>query len=151
MATTTVDTTLIGRALAYVIELYRDLTDENGARTLGTQNQIVDFILDDPELREAVAQWGEAVETNEARTRAPKRLPDNAAYRRIRDFAESLYRPAGVYAAESGAPRSALIWAAPISASLLWRMTLSVAGTTSPACRSLDRRRSCTLQICLPL
>jgi hypothetical protein len=90
MATTTEDTTLIGRALAYVIELDRDLTDESGARTLGTRNQIVDFILGDPELREAVAQWGEAVETNEARTRAPKRLPDNAAYRRIRDFAQSL-------------------------------------------------------------
>ena len=49
MATTTEDTTLIGRALAYVIELYRELTVENGAPTLGTQNQIVDFILADPE------------------------------------------------------------------------------------------------------
>ena len=57
MATTTEDTTLIGRALAYVIELYRELTDENGAPTLGTQNQIVDFILADPEL----ARSGRAV------------------------------------------------------------------------------------------
>src|SRR5215472_6114803 len=38
----------------------------------------------------AVAQWGEAVEPDQARTQAPKRLPYNAAYRRIRDFAESL-------------------------------------------------------------
>jgi hypothetical protein len=90
MATTTEDTTLIGQALAYVIELYHELTSENGAPTLGTQNQIVDFILADPELREAVAQWGEAVETDQARTRAPKCLPYNAAYRQIRDFAESL-------------------------------------------------------------
>jgi hypothetical protein len=90
MATTTEDTTLIGQALAYAIELYRELTHENGAPTLGTQNQIVDFILADPELREAVARWGEAVETDGARTRVPRRLPNNAAYRRIRDFAESL-------------------------------------------------------------
>ena len=47
MATTTEDTTLIGQALAYVIELYHELTSENGAPTLGTQNQIVDFILAD--------------------------------------------------------------------------------------------------------
>jgi hypothetical protein len=56
MATTTEDTTLIGRALAYMIELYRELTDENDAPTLGTQNQSVYFILTDLELREAVPQ-----------------------------------------------------------------------------------------------
>jgi len=90
MATITEDTTLIGRALAYAIELYRELTVENGAPSPSTQNQIVDFILADPELREAVAQWGEATATDEPRPRAPKRLPNNAAYRRIRDCAESL-------------------------------------------------------------
>lgn len=90
MAAITEDSTLIGRALAYAIELYRELTDENGAPTLGIQNQIVDFILADPELSEAVAQWSEAVEIDEATTRAPQRLPYNAAYRQVRDFAQSL-------------------------------------------------------------
>jgi hypothetical protein len=90
MAATTEDIELIGRALAYTIELYRELTDENGAPPLGTQNQIVDFILSDPELRGAVAQWGEAVQPDEATTRAPSRLPYDSAYWRIRDFAQSL-------------------------------------------------------------
>jgi hypothetical protein len=90
MAAITEDSTLIGRALAYAIELYRELTDENGAPTLGIQNQIVNFILADPKLREAVAQWGEAVETDEATTRAPRRLPYNKGYRRVREFAQSL-------------------------------------------------------------
>jgi hypothetical protein len=86
---TTEDVELIRRALAYAIELYRELTGENGAPTLGTQNQIVDFILDDPELRETVARWGRTVETDEATTRPSRRLPYDAAYRRIRDFAQS--------------------------------------------------------------
>ncbi len=51
------DTLLIRQALAYAIELYRELSEENGAPTLGTQNQVVDFILADPELRAAVAHW----------------------------------------------------------------------------------------------
>lgn len=90
MAATTEDTTLIARALAYAIELYRELTDENGAPTLGVQNQMVDFILSDPELREAIAQWGGAAELDEAETRVPQRLPYDAAYRRVQDFAHSL-------------------------------------------------------------
>jgi hypothetical protein len=90
MAATTEDTELIRRALAYAIELYRELTDENGAPTLGTQNQIVGFILADPELRAAATQWGRTVETDEATTRPPQRLPYDAAYRRIRDFAQRL-------------------------------------------------------------
>ena len=36
------------QALAYVIKLYDELTAENGAPTLGTQNQAVDFILAKP-------------------------------------------------------------------------------------------------------
>jgi hypothetical protein len=90
MAATTEDTELVRRALAYAIELYRELTDENGAPTLGIQNQIVDFILADPELRRAVAEWGGAVESDEATTHPPKRLPYDGAYRRIRDFAQSV-------------------------------------------------------------
>jgi hypothetical protein len=85
----TEDTELIGQAEAYAIELYRELTEENGAPSLGTQNQIVDFILADAELREAVARWARTTEIAEATTAAPKRLPWDAAYRRIRDFAQS--------------------------------------------------------------
>src|SRR6267142_540637 len=67
------DTTLKRQALAYVIELYHELTEENGAPTLGTQNQAVDFILADPELRHAVAAWAETTEIDEATTAPPRR------------------------------------------------------------------------------
>ena len=53
------NTKLAAQALAYVIELYRELTEENGAPTLGTQNQAVDFIRADPELCRAVATWAQ--------------------------------------------------------------------------------------------
>jgi hypothetical protein len=69
MAGITEDNELIRQTLGYAIELYRELTDENGAPTLDIQNQIVDFILRDPELREAVAQWGRTGEIDEATTR----------------------------------------------------------------------------------
>jgi hypothetical protein len=62
------DTKLGAQALAYVIELYRELTVENGAPTLGTQNQAVDFIRADPELRRAVAAWAETAQIDEATT-----------------------------------------------------------------------------------
>jgi hypothetical protein len=48
MPALTEDTVPIRRAIAYVIELYRELTAENGAPSLGTQNQVVEFILADP-------------------------------------------------------------------------------------------------------
>src|SRR5215831_19296729 len=89
MAPATENVELIRDALDYAIELYRELTGENGAPTLGTQNQIVDFILADPELRETVARWGRTVEIDEATTRPSRRLPYDDAYRRIRDFAQS--------------------------------------------------------------
>ena len=90
MAGITEDTELIHRTLAYAIELYRELTDENGAPTLGIRNQIVDFILRDPELHEAVARWGRTGEIEETTTRPARRLPYDAAYRRIRDLALSV-------------------------------------------------------------
>ena len=90
MPAITEDTLLIGQAIAYAIELYRELTEENGAPSLGTQNQVVDFILADPELRAAVADWGEATELDEATTAPPRRLPCDAAYRRIRAYLESI-------------------------------------------------------------
>jgi hypothetical protein len=71
----TEDTKLGAQALAYVIELYRELTVENGAPTLGTQNQAVDFIRSDPELRRAVSAWAEAADIDEATTAPRRRLP----------------------------------------------------------------------------
>ncbi len=89
MAAITEDTVLIRQAMAYVIELYRELTEENGAPSLGTQNQVVDFILADPELRGAVARWARTVETEEATTEPPQRLPCDPSYRRIRSYMEA--------------------------------------------------------------
>jgi hypothetical protein len=82
----TEDTLLIRQAMAYVIELYRELTEENGAPALGTQNQAVNFILSEPELREAVSDWAGSVDIDEATTGPPARLPRDKAYRRIRAY-----------------------------------------------------------------
>ena len=90
MPAITEDTVLVRQAVAYAIELYRELTQENGAPSLGTQNQVVDFILTDPELREAVTRWGDLTEADEAKTAPPRRLPCDAAYRRIKAFLESI-------------------------------------------------------------
>lgn len=79
----TEDTTLIADALAYVGRVYRELSEENGAPTVGTQNQAVDFILGDPELARAVALWGEQQRTGEASTAPPQRLPRDALYERV--------------------------------------------------------------------
>jgi hypothetical protein len=90
MPAITEDTLLIRQALAYAIELYRELSEENGAPSLGTQNQVVDFILADPELRGAVAHWGRLLDSDEATTAPLRRLPCDAAYRRIRDYLQSI-------------------------------------------------------------
>ncbi len=90
MSAITEDTLLIRQALAYAIELYRELSEENGAPSLGTQNQVVDFILTDPELRDAVAHWGRLAESGEATTAPPRRLPCDAAYRRIKAYLQSI-------------------------------------------------------------
>ena len=86
MPALTEDTVLIRRTIAYVIELYRELTAENGAPSLGTQNQVVEFILADPELREAVARWGRAADPDEATTQPLRRLPCDATYQRARAY-----------------------------------------------------------------
>jgi hypothetical protein len=86
MPARTEDALLIRHALEYVVELYRELTEENGAPSLGTQNQVVDFILADPELSEAVARWARFADPDEATTAPPRRLPCNAAYQRIRAY-----------------------------------------------------------------
>jgi hypothetical protein len=90
MPAITEDTVLIRQALAYAIEVYSELSEENGAPSLGTQNQVVDFILADPELRAAVAHWARLVESDEVTTAPPRRLPCDAAYRRIRAYLQSI-------------------------------------------------------------
>jgi hypothetical protein len=80
-------------ALAYVIELYRELTAENGAPTLGTQNQAVDFIMADPERRRRVAEWAATVPIYEATTEPPRRLPEDALYHEVRTLMERIMAP----------------------------------------------------------
>ena len=75
-------------ALAYVIKLYRELSAENGAPTLGTQNQAVDFILADPELRQAVMAWGEDALRDEVIPIPPQRLRGGVLYDRVRSYME---------------------------------------------------------------
>ena len=87
------DTKLGAQALAYVIEMHQELTGENGAPTLGSQNQTVEFIRADPELRQAVTAWAETVEIDEA-TMAPRRfLPFDPLYDRLRAFLEQVMTP----------------------------------------------------------
>jgi hypothetical protein len=93
MAELAEDTTLIRHAIAYVVALYCELTEENGAPSLGTQNQVVDFIRADPELRDAVARWGRRAKIDEATTEPPQRLPTDAAYRRIASYMQSVMEP----------------------------------------------------------
>ena len=93
MALPVEDTQLRADALAYVIRLYDELTEENGAPTLGTQNQAVDFILADPELRRAVAAWAARENIDEATTAPPRRLPAGALYDRVRAFMAKIMEP----------------------------------------------------------
>ena len=93
MALPVEDTTLRRQALAYVIALYRELSEENGAPTLGTQNQAVDFILLDPALRRAVAEWAATADIDEASTAPPRMLPQDALYRRVRAKLEAVMEP----------------------------------------------------------
>jgi len=84
------DTTLALHALTYVIRLHADLTSEHGAPTLGTQNQVVDFILADPELSRAVATWAAMPNIGEASTKPYQRLPHDELYRRVREYLEKI-------------------------------------------------------------
>jgi len=115
MPALTEDTVLIRRAIAYVIELYRELTAENGAPSLGTQNQVVEFILADPELREAVAQWGQAADPDEATTQPLRRLPCDATYQRVRAYLRRVMDEPGLHATRAGTRRSPLTRASWVS------------------------------------
>jgi len=98
------DTRLRQQALTSVIELYRELTAENGAPTLGTQSQAVDFILADPELRRPVSAWAETVEIDEATTAPPRRLPRDALYERVGAYLERIMQRPVFTAARPGRP-----------------------------------------------
>ena len=84
------DTRLRQAALAYVIALYEELTGENGAPTLGTQNQAVDFILSDSDLRRGVARWAAEAEIGDGAMAPPWRLPQDGLYDRVRAYLEEI-------------------------------------------------------------
>jgi hypothetical protein len=95
-------------ALAYVTALYREVAVENGAPTLGTQNQVVDFIRADPELRAYVRDWAARRPVREATLEPPARLPQDPLYWRIRnemlrDMTERLASGSGRGAFPAGA------------------------------------------------
>lgn len=93
MALAVEDAELRQAALAYVIELYEELSAQNGAPTLGTQNQAVDFILADPELRQSAAEWARRGRVDEATAAPPRRVPEDLLYRRVRDFLSQVMPP----------------------------------------------------------
>jgi hypothetical protein len=98
------DTRLKRQALANVIELHRELIAENGAPTLGTQNQAVDFILADPKLRRAVAAWAATTEIDEATTTPPRRLRRDPLYDRVCAYLERIMARPVFTAARPGRP-----------------------------------------------
>jgi hypothetical protein len=69
------------------------LSQENGAPSPGTQNQAVEFILADPQLRAAIHEWGRTARIDEATTRPQQRLPGGAAYDRIRAYLTRIMEP----------------------------------------------------------
>ena len=75
---------------------------ENGAPTLGTQNQAVDFIRADPELRLAVADWAKKAGIEEATTAPRQRLPFDPLYARVRAFLELTMTPS-IFSTRAGA------------------------------------------------
>lgn len=92
MAKMTQNTELLQDALAYVAEIYRELSHENGSPSLGTQNQAVHFILADPALSDAVVGW--AAHTHEATTAPRHRMPHDDLYVQVRAFLErTMERP----------------------------------------------------------
>jgi hypothetical protein len=93
MALPVEDPKLRREALVYVIRLYDELTEENGAPTLGTQNQAVDFILADPELCRAIEEWAQTAQIDEATTAPPQRLPQDALYDRVSAFMRQIMEP----------------------------------------------------------
>jgi hypothetical protein len=84
------NTTLSLQALAYVHMLYAELMASHAAPGLGTQNQAVHFILDDPELSSAVAKWAATTNIDEASATPHRRVPHDELYRRVREYLEKI-------------------------------------------------------------
>ena len=84
------DTGLALQALAYVHKLYAELMADHAAPGLGTQNQAVHFILDDPELRSAVGKWAETTNIEEAAATPAQKVPHDELYRRVREYLEKI-------------------------------------------------------------
>jgi hypothetical protein len=78
------DAAAIIDALEYVTALHQELTEENGAPPLGTQNQVVDFILADAGLTDYVRRWAARRRDEGPVPVPPERLPQDEAYRRVR-------------------------------------------------------------------
>jgi len=94
------------QALIYVIKLYDELTAENAAPTLGTQNQTVEFILANPERRRYVAEWATSMNIEEASTAPRQRLPYNQLYQQVHAYLETIMR-ATAAADLTGTPQEA--------------------------------------------
>ena len=93
MPADTEDPDLIAGAFAYVNELYHERAGAN-VLNLGTQNQLVDFILADPELAAAVRRWAAGRNIAEATTVPPQRLPHDVRYERAHAYlADIIERP----------------------------------------------------------
>src|SRR5215472_9792178 len=91
MAQLTDATRLMLAALYYVTALHNEVTQEHGMPPLGTQNQAVDLILGDPELRRALAEWAEGAHID-AMTPSLRRPPHDALYHRVRRYLEEIPR-----------------------------------------------------------
>ena len=89
MAQLTEEARLWLAALNYVAALHKEVTQEHGMPPLGTQNQAVDFILGDPELRRALTDWAADAEIDEA-TLTLRRPPQDALYARVRSYLERI-------------------------------------------------------------
>ena len=83
------DVDFVVDATAYVDEVYREVTTENVAASLGVQNQAVAAIIADPALTAAVRAWAARHPHLEATMEPPQRLPIDDAYRRIRALIEA--------------------------------------------------------------
>src|SRR3954453_7633352 len=80
-------------AYAYVIALYRELSEENGAPMPGTQNQVVDFVLADPERRRRGGAGAPPSSVEEATTAPPQRLPQDTFYVEVRTLMKQIMAP----------------------------------------------------------
>jgi hypothetical protein len=80
---TSEDSDAIVDALAYVEQLHRELTTENGAPPLGAQNRVAEAILADPALVAYVRDWAARNRVLEASTAPAQRLPIDDVYRRL--------------------------------------------------------------------